>query len=180
MPREMAVVEPNAVSFEALYRAHREQVFHLGLRYGGGRIAWAEDLVQDVFCKLFEQLSSLDRPDDVGGWLYRVAANLAVSRLRRERLLSRILGGWRAEQQEAEWPDDAELAPGKLATEALAMLRRLPSRERVVVCMKLLDDKPQKEIASILSLSEGYVSKLYRRACGRLAAAGWEVPHAAA
>jgi RNA polymerase sigma-70 factor (ECF subfamily) len=120
----------------------------------------------------------LDRPDDVGGWLYRVAANLAVSRLRRERLFSsRILRGWRAEQDEVLWPDDAVLAPGKLATEALSMLRRLPSRERVVVCMKLLDDKPQKEIAAILSLSEGYVSKLYQRACRRLAAAGWEAPH---
>jgi RNA polymerase sigma factor (sigma-70 family) len=55
-----------------------------------GRGAWAEDLVQDVFFRLLEHMSELDRQQDVGGWLYRVTSNLAISRLRRERTLSRI------------------------------------------------------------------------------------------
>jgi RNA polymerase sigma-70 factor (ECF subfamily) len=61
------------------------------------------------------------------------------------------------------------------AAEALAFLRSLPPNERVVLCMKVLDGCSQREIAQALSLSEGYVSKLAKRALDRARARGWEV-----
>ena len=59
-----------------------------------------------------------------------------------------------------------------------AELKRLPAKERVVFCMRYLDDKPQQEIAAALSMSPGYVSKLLTRARGRLERRGWEVGRA--
>ena len=61
------------------------------------------------------------------------------------------------------------------AAEALRALRELPPNERVVICMKLLDQLPQREIAATLGLSEGYVSKLVRRGLDALRSKGWEV-----
>jgi RNA polymerase sigma-70 factor, ECF subfamily len=160
--------------FEALYAAHRDGVYRLGLRFGGGRSAWAEDLTHEVFLKLLANLPSLDAPDDIGGWLYRVTANLAISALRREQSwkgkLERLFVG----EPATEPPPDEALAREEEAAAAVVALRALPGPERVVLTMKVLDGMSQKEIASALSMSEGYVSKLVTRSWSRLRAAGWE------
>lgn len=161
-------------AFRACYEAHRERVYRLSLRYAGGEQGFAEDLTHDVFVKLLENLPHLDDHEDLGGWLYRVTANLAVSRLRRARVFaSRIVRGL-ADNDDAPAVDERfELQES--AARALEALRAMPARERVVICMKVLDGMSQKEIALALSLSEGYVSKLCARAWLRVRKAGWEV-----
>src|ERR1044072_1155828 len=82
-------------TLEECYATHRAFVFHRCLRYGAGDVAFAEEVTQDVFVKLLEPLPSLRDPHDLGGWLNRVTANLAISRLRRERsLLGKLRALW--------------------------------------------------------------------------------------
>ena len=105
-----------------------------------------------------------------------MAANLAVSRLRREqswvgKLRTLVATDDAAERSAAELFEEREEAAAVMRT-----LAELPARERVVLCMKVLDGKSQKEIAEALALSEGYVSKLCARAWGRVQGAGWGVP----
>ena len=44
----------------------------------------ADDLVQDTFLRYVKQVREAGEPDNVGGWLHRVCANLIVSRGRRQ------------------------------------------------------------------------------------------------
>jgi RNA polymerase sigma factor (sigma-70 family) len=165
------------LTFEACYTAYRSDVYRRCLRYSGGRAGWAEDVTHDVFVKLLEHLPQLANTDDLGGWLYRVGTNLCITRLRREQTM---LGRLRSlfDPQPAETPSVEVLRECKEdAAAALAVLSTLPAQERAVVCMKLLDGKEQKEIAAILSMSEGYVSKLLARAWAKIHAAGWDVDH---
>lgn len=161
---------------ETIYVAHHRQVFHLGLRYGSGNAAWAEDLTHDVFVKLAENIDRLGELDDLGGWLYRVASNLAISRLRRENsFLGRISAALSGEGERTSPGADVALAEHESAAQAVQAMTRLPARERVVLSMKILDDRSQSDIASSLGLSEGYVSKLVARGLKRLREQGWEV-----
>lgn len=161
-------------TFEFLYRTYREQVLRWALRYAGGDTGRAEDLAHDVFVKALEKLPGLDRPGDLGGWLHRVTAHLAVSRWRRERSLWSRIRHLFPEDEPASPPDQV-LEARESSSAALQQLRALPAPERVVLCMKVLDGKSQREIADALELSEGYVSKLVARAWSRIRAAGWEV-----
>ncbi len=162
--------------FELLYRAHREQVLRWSLRYMGGDVTAAEDLAHDVFIQVLERMSGLERPEELNGWLYRVTAHLAISRWRRERSRwARVRSALAHEAAEpSPSPADAlELREG--ARRALAQLRALPPRERVVLCMKLLDGRSQRDIAGCLGLSDGDVAKLVTRALARVRAAGWTI-----
>ncbi|MEZ4446724.1 MAG: RNA polymerase sigma factor [Polyangiaceae bacterium] len=147
-----------------LYRQHRQYVYHLALRYTAGRVDWAEDLVHDVFMKLLEQLKA-EPPREPKAWLYRVTANLAISQQRSERSLLQRIQRW-ARHVGGDGPESAEapLLREEAARDALAALAALPAKQRVVVSMRLLDDKSQREIAEVLEISEGYVSKLYAQA----------------
>jgi RNA polymerase sigma-70 factor, ECF subfamily len=162
--------------FEACYRRHWTEVYRQALRFSGGDPAWAEDLAHDVFVRLLEHFDKLEHNRDVGGWLHRVTANLAVSRLRRERSwLGRLQGAWRALQLGQSNSPEVVVVHREEAARALTSVRSLPPLERVVLCLKVIDGHSQREIAEILSLSEGYVSKLVKRATDKARADGWEV-----
>ena len=164
-------------SLEACYAKHHARVYLLGLRYGGGNNAWAEDLTHDVFVCLAEKKDELDSLEDIGGWLYRVASNLAVSRLRRERSLwRRVSTKLSATEPRGEPSADIVIEQQQLSAMAVTALTRLPPKQRVVISMKILDDKSQREIADTLALSEGYVSKLIARGLRRIRRQGWEAP----
>ena len=179
MPRTEAASAARP-TVEACYVAHRALVFHRALRYGAGDVAFAEEVTQDVFIKLIEHLPHLRDAHDLGGWLHRVTANVAISRLRRERsLLGKLQALWSTSDRTGESALGAALRKQR-ADEVLDALRTLPPRERVVICMKLLDGASQREIARALELSEGYVSKLLQRGLRRIADAGWEIDDASA
>ena len=52
--------------------------------------ATADDLVQETFLRLIEEARSGTMPDNIRGWLFRVCANLIVSRARRRSVADRM------------------------------------------------------------------------------------------
>lgn len=168
-------VDAAPASFEAAYRFHRARVLGWALRFCAGRGDLAEDVAHDTFLKLHRHFGALTDAGDLGGWLYRVTANEALARLRRERSfaakLVRLFSG-REETRPGADHDFERREETRLVERAL---HALPDRERVVVCMWALDGLAQKDIAQALGLSEGYVSKLLARAHQALRARGWEV-----
>lgn len=166
----------DAADFAQLYEAHKADVYRWSLRFVGGRRGLAEDLAHDVFVKLLERRAEVGVRDDVGAWLYRVTANLAIDHLRRERSwTTRLARLFAAEQPEEEPRIDRALELRDEARRALTVVDQLPARERIVIWMALVDDRSQREIATALGLSEGYVSKLLDRAKARVRREGWEV-----
>ena len=163
-------------TLEECYATHRAFVFHRCLRYGAGDVAFADEVTQEVFLKLWEHLPNLRDTDDLGGWLNRVTANLAISRLRRERsLLGKLQALWSTADRADHDTALRVVERKQIAGQVLDALRALPPRERVIICMKVLDGASQRDIARTLDVSEGYVSKLIQRSMQRLADAGWEV-----
>ena len=165
--------ELRKVDLAAAFDAHRHEVYRWALRFGGADRAFAEDLTHDVFLRLHRHLDKLDAREDLRGWLYTVTARLALTRRRDER-------GWLERLQaffkpQAQAPLDEVVAARVAARGALELLAALPDAERVVLCMELLDGLKQREIARALKRSEGYVSKLLKRARERVRVAGWEV-----
>lgn len=164
-----------APSLANCYAKYRGEVYFTCLRYSGGRRAWAEDLTHDVFLKLFEHLSGFSARDNIGGWLFRVSANLCLSRLRREQSFLHCLARGDFSPPVPDAQDVVE--DHEEAKAALATLGSLPAAELVPLCMKIFDGMTQHDIAATLGFSEGYVSKLLTRAWAKIRAAGWEVNH---
>ncbi len=167
-------------AFATAYELWRGSVYRWALRFASGRTGWAEDITHDVFVRLLEHLPRLETSRDLGGWLYRVTANLALTRLRDDRSVGSRLLRFFTEEEPVEESPELSLCLKEDATDALAALRALPPKESVVLTMKVVDGKSQREIAELLSMSEGYVSKLLARAWARLRDGGWEAADARA
>ncbi len=160
----------------AIYRQHRQLVYRLALRYGKGNVAWAEDIMQEVFIDLLKALPTLDQRDNLAGWLYRATTHRCLWRMRKERFLTMAPVRWILGEKMAEPrpPDELAIARDDLRR-AQDILSKLPSKEQVAFCMYYLDGKEQEEIAQLLGHSKGYICKLIQRATESLEKAGWEV-----
>jgi RNA polymerase sigma-70 factor (ECF subfamily) len=165
---------------EALYRKHHRLVYHLGLRYGQGNVAWAEDITQEVFIHLFDVIGGLRDLDDMEGWLYRATTNRCLNRLRRDRFLALAPVRWLLgeRQQEPEVPEALAIARDDLRR-VLGVLGKLPPKEQIAFAMYYLDGKEQAEIGRLLGCSKSYVCKLIQRGVETTRALGLEVSNGA-
>lgn len=68
-------------AMSAIYDHFKSSLYGLAFRYTRNH-AVAEDLLQDIFVKVFSNLHTLDNDNTFVGWLYRVAVNTCLSHLR--------------------------------------------------------------------------------------------------
>jgi RNA polymerase sigma-70 factor (ECF subfamily) len=120
----------------------------------------AEDLAQDTLSRAFVTLGTLfsDLPNP-RAWLFRVASNLWIDRMRRSRFELLI-----------EPPQATADAPGARAAREAAgtLFVRLSPQERTAVVLKDVFDFSLEEIAEMLSTSVGAVKAALHRGRGRL------------
>lgn len=106
----------------------------------------ADELVQEVFLRGWQRLAELRDPGAVGGWLMRIARNLAADRLRGRRT-------------EVELPADlaSPYVPHREAREVLDAVRALPEAYRETLLMRLVEGMTGPEIAERTGLTPGSV-----------------------
>ncbi|MFH1022845.1 MAG: sigma-70 family RNA polymerase sigma factor [Planctomycetota bacterium] len=134
------------------------------LRYAGqilgARTSDAEDVVQETFLRFHRHRTSGDPAGirNLGGWLFRVAHNLALDAARKrnagERARDEVSG------ERAATPDEglAGLVRREAGERALAELARLPEDERQVILLRIIQDMNFRDIAEVTGLSIGNVS----------------------
>jgi RNA polymerase sigma factor (sigma-70 family) len=148
----------DADAFERLYREHAPAVFTLAVRLTGDRAA-AEDIVQDTFLRMFGFLSGLRADTPLRPWLKRVAANLAIDRLRRESRYGDDAQLWTMESADSAQAD---------AVEADALLRRLPPLARTLLWLHEVEGWSHTELARRFGRSESWSKSILSRALARL------------
>jgi RNA polymerase sigma-70 factor (ECF subfamily) len=119
-------------------------------RMTGSREA-AEDAVQETFCRLWERRATWRVDGSVGGLLFRLARNIAISEhrhLQAEERAASIAGEAMPTHHDAPELPDAELRA--LLEQAIATL---PPRRREVFLLRVVHDLSYKEIAAVMGTS---------------------------
>lgn len=163
-----------------LVRTHHRRVYGLCYRFTGSA-ADAEDLTQDVFLKIYSNLSSFDvARGSLQVWITTMTRNLLVDNFRRtknQRATGSLDEGWDQTEElkpidrlVAREPSPHEMAARKelekMVQEALAHVS-VELREAVI--LRDLQDMDYKEIAQVLGIPEGTVKSRISRGRAELA-----------
>lgn len=152
------------LALTALYEAHRSELFAFLLRMTRDREA-AEDLLQEAFIRLIREARAGRLPDAVRPWLYRVASNAAISRVRHgavwTRLLPRLI-----DRREPVRPE-SELLRAERETELHTALAELPPDGRAALLLAA-QGFDGREIAASIGRTEGATRTLLCRSRVRL------------
>ena len=135
------------------------------LYYRCGDATISTDLAQDTFMRVWEKQMNL-QPEKDTGLLYKIAGDLFVSHMRREKLRREAPGEIRFEQRDSS-PED-QLQYSELKEKYEKVLMKLPENQRVVFLMSRTEELSYQEIATRLSLSVKAIEKRMSGALTRL------------
>jgi RNA polymerase sigma-70 factor (ECF subfamily) len=143
------------VDFQALHDHYRSRVLRYVTRLVGE--TEAEDVTQAVMLKISRALPGFRGDSSVSTWIYRIATNAALDRLRRRSAQPMAESELEAE---GDVPPEAQAASAETAAmreEMSACIRgfveRLPQSYRTVMVLSELEGFANEEIAAILEVS---------------------------
>lgn len=179
------IQERNAAAFEVLFARYRDAVRrHLASTVRDANAA--EDLVQEVFLRVWTRAEQWDERGAFKAWLFRIATNLALNHLRsvsrrREQPLEIPVDVDDEEDERAApaWMmDAAALGPDAALEQAVQrelfqqLVNELPEEKREVFRMVYQEDRDIREVAETLGIPEGTVKSRLHYATKRLVR-GW-------
>ena len=140
--------EGKTESMEHLYHAYKIPVMNLAYRFTGDSCL-AEDLLQDIFIKVFVNIKKLRSPEAFNSWLYRIAVNTCMS-FARKRGKSRELPF-----EDIEDAGSAEDVGKNIRRQLEQAVNILPPRQKAVFHLHDVQGFTHREIAGIMGCSAG-------------------------
>ena len=153
-----AVRDGDTASFEPLVARHSPRVFATARRYAR-RESEIEDIVQEVWSKAFQKLSSFRGEAPFEHWLMRMAVRTCYDFLR-EHQRNRETSFTELSEPETDWLDRFVAAPDTASDESSAarqlverVLAMLSPSARLVITLLEIEDRSVKEISELTGWS---------------------------
>ena len=157
-------------AFGGLIRKYQNRLFN-GMVHLVRSETEAEDIVQDAFVLAMTRLSSFKGNSQFFTWLYRIAYNTAITRIRRKKptvSLEQRANYLRFDlEDEADSPEDGLNRREQAEQLALAM-ERLTEEHRSILLLREMEDMDYDAISEILDLPIGTVRSRLHRARSQL------------
>ena len=136
---------------EKIYQLFAAKMFAVCLRYSNNR-SDAEDIFQDGFIKVFEQIKQYKGEGSFEGWMRRIFIHLALERIRRQKKFQFV-----DELDQINNLEDisSEIQPLLSLDKLNEFVKELPERYRLVFNLYIQEELSHKEIARLLEISEG-------------------------
>lgn len=123
----------------------------------------AEEVAQDAFVRLYQNAAKYKQQERLGPYLFRIATNLVVSEIRRERRWSLLLPKFHASSRTTPPQPDASLLTSEIQRQVAAAIERLPIAYRAPLVLFEIEEWSYEEIATALGVRPGTVkSRIFR------------------
>lgn len=154
-------------AFQLMYDRYRNRIYHTAIRYLKSPVL-AQEVVQDVFLKLWLERKNLDAGQPVEAWLYTVARNNVLNRIKRIATEWKALHQFRlltptSDNTAGNRVEDAQY--GRLLHNALG---ELPAQQQKVFYMARHEKLTYQEIGERLGISPLTVKTHMARALGHI------------
>lgn len=143
-----------------LYEQFNRKLFVVSMRYARSR-ADAEDILQDAFVKIFQNLTQFRGDCPLEAWLRRVVVNTALKFYSRK--MHKLPPEDIENHHESISDSDFTLSQYNFQ-ELLGFIQKLPQRSQMVFNLFAIEGYQHNEIAEMLEISEGTSKSQYARA----------------
>jgi RNA polymerase sigma-70 factor (ECF subfamily) len=146
-------------AFAELVELYKDKIYHLGYRMLNQKQE-AEDVVQETFLRVYMNLERYDENQKFSTWIYRIATNLCIDRLRKRKPNYSIDAemsdndgtDWHAILPSDEAGPEDELILSETQQNIRNAIQSLPDKYRTVVVLRYLHDMSLQEISDVLEM----------------------------
>ncbi|MEQ8924792.1 MAG: RNA polymerase sigma factor [Fulvivirga sp.] len=165
----------NMPAFKHLVEENQKKVFRLCLGYVKNEEE-AEDLAQEVFIEVHESISSFHGQSSLGTWIYRIAVNKSLERIRyykRSKRFAWLTSLFGAEEKYSSYAYDwvhpgVKLENAERSKILYKAIDSLPDKQHATFILHKVEGMSYKQIAEVLELSLSAVESLIFRANSNL------------
>lgn len=177
----MAPIEDEEILHKFSNEHTRAQAFEMLLKKYQQKIYWhirrlvidhddADDLVQDVFIKVWKNLANFRNNSQLYTWIYRIATNECLTFLNKKKQKNNVPLEDVSYELADSLADSTYFNGTKAQMKLQEALLTLPEKQRIVFNMKYFDDLKYEEISEILGTSVGGLKASFHLAVKKIEA----------
>ena len=163
----VALVLSNWDFFLCLMKRYEAKLFGYARRITNLRDEEIEDLLQDVFIKVYRNLNDFDKELKFSSWIYRITHNEVINNYRKSQ--ARPQAAWEDNEEilnniASEFSIEKEIDHSFLKDNISSIMAEMDGKYKEVLILKFLEEKDYKEISDILKKPMGTIATLVNRA----------------
>ena len=163
-----------------LYKAgQREKAFSEIVESYSERLYWhvrrilcshedTDDLLQEIFIKVWSSLSSFRGESQLYTWIYRIATNESLNFLQKQKIRAALRFESMSSKLEEKIDEDNGVDGNEAQKALMKAVQRLPAKQRTVFIMRWFDDLSYEDISEILGTSVGALKASYHFASEKI------------
>jgi RNA polymerase sigma-70 factor, ECF subfamily len=154
----------NILEFTLLFSRHKVKIFNYVTKMVSDRMT-AEDIVQNVFLKLYENLDVIRNKESIHYWLFRTARNEIYGWFRKQKSYKKVFDPADIEEMDisSDYSLSDEIEIKEISNIISKELDYLPENQKEVFVLKEYGGLSYKEISDITETGEDLVkSRLYK------------------
>ncbi len=159
--------ETKEKAFTAIMKKHQEKLYWHVRRMVVDHDD-ANDVLQNVFIKVWKALENFREDSQLYTWLYRIATNESLTFLDQQKKRSSVSYDDVESNLSNKVIADKHFDPQKLEWKLQVAIQQLPERQRLVFNLRYYDEMPYEEMSRILETSEGSLKASYHHAVKKI------------
>jgi RNA polymerase sigma factor (sigma-70 family) len=128
----------------------------------------ANDVVQETFVKVWQNLHNFREESKLFTWIYRIASNEALAFLNRRKARAHVPYEHFANDHGKNLQDDNYFKGDEIQQKLQLAIQKLPPQQRLIFNMRYYDELKYEEMSRILKLSEGALKASYHHAVKKI------------
>ena len=146
-------IEWDATAQRELYTLYSNKMFAVCFRYAQNREE-AEDILQEGFIKVFENISKFRKEGSLEGWIRRIMFTTAIQKFRQQKSFQNTISLDNPEIHDLHPSVDDVLSQIE-TKELMNLIHALPPRYKLVFNLYVIEGLKHREIAAQLGITEG-------------------------
>ena len=160
-------VETKERAFTAIIKKYQEKLYW-HIRRMVVEHEDANDVLQNVFIRVWNGLENFREDSQLYTWLYRIATNECLSYLEQQKRKSSLSFDEMESGLSNKIVADKYFDPNKLEWKLQLAIQQLPEKQRVVFTLRYYDEMPYEEMSRVLDTSEGALKASYHHAVKKI------------
>jgi RNA polymerase sigma factor (sigma-70 family) len=159
--------------------ASKEQAFTSIIRKYQEKLYWhirrmlvdhddTNDVLQNMFIKVWNGLENFREDAQLYTWLYRIATNESLTFIEQKKKRSAVSLSDVEEGLSNQVKADRHFDPNKLEWKLQLAIQKLPEKQRVVFNLRYYDEMPYEEMSRVLETSQGALKASYHHAVKKI------------
>lgn len=128
----------------------------------------ANDVLQNVFIRVWNGLENFREDSQLYTWLYRIATNECLSFLEQQKRKAAVSLSDVESSLENKIKADKHFDANKLEWKLQLAIQQLPEKQRIVFTLRYYDEMPYEEMSRVLETSEGALKASYHHAAKKI------------